>query len=263
MDFRTLKDNIIPQIEHSLHDWVVVSGAYEDLLNIYTLVEEKSKMTCKKNLFKLLEKKKYSKASKLYLNQSQIITMLKSFHIFSNIFITRFLIEITNDMDITLWKFVHKQNSSKKFKHYNQINPSKLLSTYCIINYRNKLVSHHNVYRGEGASINGIKSKLIYFGISKDSTGFPQKEVHNVDRLKKKYVIKFPVLEKIDNYNEISEFLFYNIPIGLIGTKNEDRLLINNVIESSGVKSLSFEEIINSIDEFIHEFVRILKNYKD
>ena len=45
MDFRTLKDNIIPQIEHSLHDWVVVSGAYEDLLNIYTLVEEKSKMT--------------------------------------------------------------------------------------------------------------------------------------------------------------------------------------------------------------------------
>jgi len=73
-----------------------------------------------------------------------------------------------------------------------------------------------------------------------------------------KYINKFHKLSELTNMYEISEFLFYNIPIGLIGTKNSDRILINDIVEKSGVKSYNFEKIIESIDEFIFEFVRVL-----
>jgi hypothetical protein len=258
MEYNKLKDEIIPQIKNYLHDWGVVIESYKDILNIFSLAEDISDNTKDDNFFKLIDEGKELQAFRLYSKQSQLITLLKSLYLLSNIFVDRLLIEITNDTEITLTKFVNEINWANKFKLYRNIDSSKILSTYCIVLFRHKLLAHHKVYRGEGAALNGKSSYLQFFGVSNNSTSFPQTEMQNVQKLKNKYSSNFNELSKLSNLYSISEFLFYNIPIGSIGKINPDRLLINSIVETCGVKSYDFEKIIDSIDEFLSEFARVL-----
>ncbi len=265
MNIQDFRENVINPIRSEFHDWGIVYGSYLDILNILDIAHDLCSKQIDQDLFQLLERKEFEQASILRMIQNQVITLLKGMYLFANIFVDRFLIEITHTDGITLQQFLGNQTNLMKFRNYQKLNLTKLLSTYCIVMFRHKMLAHFDVYRCEGARLEGMDSRLHFSGVGDKSTGFPKDEIVHIDTLKKKYSEEFPELIKLDNYYEISKYLFYHIPLGANGAINSDRLIrkektgIDNIIEKSGVESNSFNEIINSIDEFVLEFVRILQ----
>lgn len=261
MEYEKFRSEIIPQIKSELHDWVAVLQSYEDIINICSIAESICDNTNEVNFFKLV-KEKDRQASLYLLNHHKLITLLKALYLFCSIFINRLLIEITKDKKITLWKFVHDKKYTKNNSLYKDIDLSKILSAYCIIVIRNKLLAHHEMDRGVCASFNGIKSCFRFYGLSYvDSLSeFSPSEIQRIQVLRDKYIKNFQTLSSMTNYYEISEYLFYNIPIDAIGAENSDRKDVDKIIEKSGVRGYSFNKIIDSVDEFIYEIARLINS---
>jgi hypothetical protein len=220
-----------------------VEVVYEDLYDIYELIQGTHKRIKKFDVFDLVKTGRIRKAKNIRDQDRQIVTLLKAQHLFAEIFISMLIGEVLKKPSLSLNSFIDKPQEP-----LNYLSPQDILPAYCVIVYRNKIIAHHAEIRGNAyfSDKNGEKKFFPHHS----SMTFPKEVINELDHLARKYSHAIPSLNGVVNpYNQM-EILFYNIPLGILGKKNPDRLAINKLAEKGNCKSMSQTEIINAVDNF-------------
>lgn len=227
---------------------------YEDLLSISNLADEVRNLTSGKQFFQLLDVGDKKNAQILLKQHREIITLLKALYIFSTIFINEITSRAVNIMGTSFNVFLRKPK-----KPLLSLSTDAILPAYCVVVYRNKLIAHHDIRRLYSYSFDekGINSSILpmseLFQISEHDT-------QNVRILAKQYEKSLPQIKGINNLYEQLEFLFYNIPIGNLGSISADRMEIDSIAERGGCRSMTLREIIKAVDDFAITVVDEISN---
>ena len=275
-----------------------VSSSYKDILLLDSLSEEVDNSIDQYGDHRVLHASKDEKKIQNYhLKQSQGATLLKAIYTFSDIFVKILLGEVTqvdtkSKGEMSLGKFINhfsKEVPKTQQNIFKRISIDKLLPVYCVIVYRNKIITHHDKTRIMGFyhsrkrkqcritnyPENGSKRETA-LGLSfADDTEKKFNDLWNncqgdvLARSKNNIFKEFlfsrdEILKQLSTGDEIGrnikiEMLFYNIPIGRLDNIDKDRFLINRIVEEGLCESMTREEIINAIDIFVREVVDIFK----
>ena len=219
------------------------SGAYRDLINIQSIQKTLDSQVTVVDVFDPDIDNKLKNSYFHYVQKSA--TLIKSAYTIANIFVNIFLREITGRNKISLWNFIQRHH-----KNFQKLNLDKILSVYCIVIYRNKIIAHHDVSRWDSISIDKNTGQVSY--IKPVSYSVPDRASDKLNKLKNKFTPKFQTLSNLNNIHEITEILFYKLPIGSMGKVSSERREIDNFAEKLGVKSLNIGEIIQGVDTFVN-----------
>jgi len=220
-----------------------VEVAYEDFFDIYELIQRTHKRIKKFDVFDLVNTGRMQKAKNVRDQDRQIVTLLKAQHLSTEIFISILIGEVLRKPSLSLNSLIDKPQEP-----LNHLSPQDILPAYCVIVYRNKIIAHHDEIRGNAyfSDKNGEKKFFPHHS----SMTFPKEVINELDHLAKKYSHAIPSLNGVENPYDQMEILFYNIPLGILGKKNPDRLAIDKLAEKGNCKSMSQTEIINAVGTF-------------
>ena len=255
MNVSDFRKKITEPLKKELPDFddLRVVSSYEDLLVVSELANEIEAKIMGQDPFTLAEAKQYDDVHILIEQQYRLATLLKALYLFSDIFVSVTLSEVLIWSEVTLVKFLNKPRQPLL-----SISVSELLSVYCAVIYRNKIIAHHEVKRqysfiwGPGPSSAYVPLPKQFFIQAADARVLRQ--------LTDVYKASIPLLAKENNQFEQLQLLFYNIPIGSLGQINNDRRLIDKIAEQGGCKSMSREEILTAIDQFAQAVVNSVQN---
>lgn len=173
-----------------------------------------------------------------------LVTILKALYMFADIYISTFLHEVfgrpTGGM--SLIKFLERKDSSLR-PAINSIH-----NAYCLVVYRNKIVAHQDIRRTY--SYETDLSGDYRLAPLPDQLAIAQADGEKLKTLKEKYGSHIPGLAAEENLFIMLRLLFYGLPIGEIGTINEDRKAINAIAERGGCTSMTRDEILRAVDDF-------------
>ena len=280
----------------SLFNYSRLSSSYNDILLLNSLSEEVERDIVQFCDHRDLHTSEDEKAIQTYhLKQSQGATLLKAIYAFSDVFIKILLgevsqIETKSKGEMSLGKFINnfsKEVPMNQQTLLKQISVDKLLPVYCIAVYRNKIIIHHDKTRIMGFYHSGKdrqcritpypengepRETALGLSFSEDTekkfTILWDKYCDQIlETSKNNYFKKFlfsreEILKQISAGEKIGrniqiEMLFYNLPIGNYDEICEDRFLINRIAEEGLCESMTRDEIINALDIFIKEIVRV------
>ena len=179
--------------------------------------------------------------------------MLKAIYMFASIFISILVGEATNSSDLSLRKFIDKPISPLQ-----NLSVEQILSAYCVVVYRNKVITHHNLAR-KNPNFPGFKGKRIYLIPFPEDFHIVKTNTTKIYELKEKYKETITELHNENNQFNLLRILFYNISIGELGKLNPDRQEIDKIVEAGGCPSMSPDEVLAAIDQFIVAVVNALK----
>lgn len=275
-----------------------LSSTYDDILILDSLCEQIENDIIKFGDFRKLYSSKNEKKIIAYqLKQNQCATLLRAIYTFSDIFVKILLGEITqldskSKGELSLINFIKNFSKIVPSTHQNilkQVALEKLLPVFCVVIYRNKIIIHHDKTRtmgfyhfGKGRQCrlinhpeNGVpRETAIGLTFSKETeSNFKNlwaRSQNDILELSKKnkfkqFLFSWDDIEKqLKNGENIGkniqiEMLFYNTPIGKLNNIDPDRFLINKIAEEGLCESMTREEIINALDIFIKEIVRLFK----
>jgi hypothetical protein len=189
----------------------------------------------------------------LSLNRSeQIKSLLKASYTLGNICINAVIGEAVEESSYSMNQLVHSPIGL-----LTSLSPSEILPAYCVAMYRHKIVVHHNFRRITGVNSREEGLKLLPLG---DGIEIEEEQKEKIDELTNKYIDKIKPLSKGNNYYKKLEGIFYNVPLGRIGSLQKDRKRVNEIAEKGGCRSMSLKEIIEAIDMLIYEIARTLLN---
>lgn len=173
-----------------------------------------------------------------------LVTILKALYMFADIYISTFLHEAlgrpTSGMSII--NFLNCK--------YSPLRPAiiSMLSVYCLVVYRNKIIAHHDIRRTYSyeTDLYGAYRLAPLPG----QLDIAKADIEKLKMLKEKYGSRIPGLVTEENLFVMLRLLFYGIPIGEIGAISKDRETINAVAERGGCPSMTRDEIFRAVDDF-------------
>lgn len=259
MNLLEFRESILDVLKDNIENFTYsrIESSYKDLLNLSDIFSEISSQINYRDQLKYLKSNNQDKLDELHFLESKLVTVLKAFYMFSNVFVIQLIGETSGKMGLSLKKLINKSDT-----FLSDICTDDILPMYCVSEYRNKIIEHHDFSRYYTYKI--IKEaknlRLVPFAklfhINKDD-----KEA--VQSLKEKYKSLIPKLRNEDNYFELLKILFYNIPLGSLGEINPDRKLIDKISERGGCESMTYFEILEAVDKFSDAICKAVKNQPD
>lgn len=173
-----------------------------------------------------------------------LVTILKALYMLVDIYISTFLHEaLGRSTDgMSLIKFLKRENSPLR----PAIN--SILSAYCLVVYRNKIIAHQDIRRTY--SYETDSSGTYWLAPLPDQLEISQADGEKLKTLKEKYKSYIPGLATEENLFVMLRLLFYGVPIGEIGAISKDREAINAIAERGGCPSMTRDEILRAVDDF-------------
>lgn len=169
--------------------------------------------------------------------------LLKASYLFAVVYMEMILGTINNQPTISFSKFLNSEPNSP-------FDISALTKAYSIAIYRNKLLAHHDKMRFAGSM-----SKIGIGEVRIQPMGHPVNlsvsERKTIVGLKEKYKWHLDKVPHADTFNvpiELVTELFYFVPAEYNMKKGHDRIIINNLAESVGVRSLCAQELLEAVD---------------
>ncbi|MGG3623126.1 hypothetical protein ABES25_06125 [Bacillus gobiensis] len=217
-----------------------VEVAYWDVLSTSSLYIEIKKYIEENNLAVNKYPDLYASGDIKQINYSvvrhrQIVSLMKSLFIYTDIFVNIFLQEITQ---------IKKEQYSTKglirsfYKsNKNTLSQDVIQPIFCTVIYRDKMIVHHDVPRLSAYSIERLSPQP-------ENLSLEDKVKEELENYKKKYKDIIPSEETNDIM--ILRKLFYNVPF--VDKKRED---IDKLIESVGCESITPEELMGYLYSFI------------
>lgn len=252
-------ERIIRTIKDKGQECLNVEWSYDELHRIY-LLHKRFEILCKSspNLedFDKLSNEEGQAVLAKFDNDRFLLLFLKSYYVFFDIFICR-LLRCVFPAPASIRQFSFKKFSRevylKNFTRFQGLRGS-FNRIYPIIIYRHKLIIHHDHERIGGSFSEGSKT-LRLLPLNFDLT---QKQQKDIQDLKVKYDSKG--IRNEENLHKIKDFLFYNIPFDNPNSQwNQDRDLIDNVVEAIGCKSLSITELDKETNSFLRNLADFLQ----
>ena len=136
------------------------------------------------------------------------------------------------------------------------LNPGILLSAYRLNVFRNKIITHHETRRmaARSTSATGERRQAPL----PPNMGMADEDVVAIMGLKETYKASDPVLDREENQFGILRRLFETVPVfAASGAKNSDRTVVDKIAERGGVESPTIAEILQTLDDFSDELVRL------
>jgi hypothetical protein len=214
-----------------------VRTAYEDLQNAYALVQE------------FQGEAGFHRAAQIY---SRLSTYFKALFVFADIFTSVLLSETVGKPGLSLNKFIDKPHPPLL-----KLSTSHLLSAYCIVIYRNKVIAHHDVKRLHSYKWSSNEKHMVLVPMP-ERFHIARADALALLRLKSKYETVIPNLAEKTNEYVLLKALFYGIPIGSLSLITDDRKEINAIAERGGCESLTPNEVVEALDKFAMEVVNAL-----
>lgn len=250
-EFRRRVSQPLTEIPASF-DELRVEAFYKDLLHTYGMAETIEASLVGRNMFDLASSGEKDEVHQLWHQQLQIITLLKALYMFADILIIVLLHEAlgrpaprTPGKGISL-NYVISQNLLP-------FSRASILPAYCVVNYRNVLIAHHDYQRMEGYTLSSEGSFRL--SPASPNLGLPPEEQPLLERLWEKYNSTIPHLAGVQNYLQRSWILFYNIPI----EDKRERQEVNRLVERVGCESMTRQGLLNAIDQFALEVVEAVR----
>jgi len=175
-----------------------------------------------------------------------LVVMLKAIYMLADIYISTFLHEALGRPvgGMSLLKFLRKQKNSLASR--SAIN--SILSAYCLVAYRNKIIAHQDLRRTYSYEID-------HFGHYRlaplpDQLVIAEADVEELKILKEKHRKHIPGLATEQNLFVVLQLLHYGVPFGKVGTISNDRQAIDAIAERGGCPSMTRSEILKAMDDF-------------
>lgn len=271
-------------------------NSYLDLLNLDSLAEKiDEEINNIGDIRALQNPKDDEKYEKLFILQEQGVTLLKAIYMFSDVFVKILLGELAqidskSKGELSLNQFLSQFSnviiSDSQKEVLNRINVDKLLPAYCVCIYRNKVVSHHGKTRNLSYTWASKKQQCVLSPLPENGQeretliglALSREGKEKFEKLWEKYkpqcsewiekqtfrkslfsdsLIRKELSQQNPAQNIKMELLFYNVPLGSFDKVNQDRFMINNVVEEGLCPSMNRSEIIHSLDTLIKEVVRV------
>lgn len=218
----------------SISSIVRIENAYEELATIYELIHKYQADAVKLN----------SSDPDFRGNMRYLALLHKVLFLFADQFVTSILSEAVGERGLTLKKFLKNPRPP-----LSNLSPTKVLSAYTIVVYRNKIIAHHDVKR-----IYGLKwcRNLEHFTLAPLPEHFhvAKSDAESLQRLKSKYMNDIAGIEFENNQFAQLNLLFYGIPIGSLRNINMDRQKVNEIAKRGGCESLTSAEVMKAMEEF-------------
>jgi hypothetical protein len=230
-----------------------VKWAYTDLLNSVNFANELIDDVKDEDIFELATNRETDKLQFVLKYYNRQAILLKAIYMFASIFVSILVGETTNSSELSLRKFIDKPKSTLQTLSVEQILPA-----YCVIVYRNKVITHHDLSR-MNPNFPGSKGKMIYLVPFPEDFHIAKTNVTKIYELKEKYKETITELHNENNQFNLLRILFYNIPIGELGKLNPDRQEVDEIVEAGGCPSMSPDEILAAIDQFLVAVINALK----
>jgi hypothetical protein len=177
--------------------------------------------------------------------QDKRATLLKAAYEFANIFVDATLKEVCQNSQLTLKRYLGSPTTPHNFTH------PTILSTYCVVTYRHKIVSHLERHRLVGNT--GIGG----FRLTPSSpTEMSAADRTSIETLQRRYDTTIPSLGSSRNPREALEVLFERMPLNSaasVGPACRDRIQVDELVERNGCPSKTMPDIVQAIDAFATE----------
>lgn len=180
-----------------------VEWAYVDLLNSVNFANEIADDVNDKDIFELATKGELEKLVYVKKRYYQQAILLKSSYLFASMFVSILIGELTNNFDLSLLKFLDKPVPPIQLLSAKQILPA-----YCVVVYRNKVITHHNLIRmnPNAPSISGNRVFLVPFP---EDLHITEANVIRIQKLKEKYEETIEELHNEKNVFNLNTFANY------------------------------------------------------
>ena len=193
-------------------------------------------------------------------------TLHKALIEFANVFMTILMHEAhgRKDKECTVGALVEMPIASA-------MDRDSLHCAYCLYMYRNKVIAHHEVPRGNSLSLDADGTQRLVpmpkqFQISPND----YQELIRLDAQHSSALMTPPILKNLlEMYSSVDpairntnaymllDTLYYGIPAPSGAKPSQERRLINRIVERGGCKSMSPLEILETIDCFARELAKI------
>ena len=216
-----------------------IALAYQDLVDMATLAEALER----DSLMSGRDSDDHTIVARMQFTRF-LVTILKALYMFADIYISTFLHEaLGRSTDgMSLIKFLKCKNSplrpAIKF----------ILSAYCLVVYRNKIIVHQDFRRTYSYETDPTRAYRV--APLPDQLGIAKADAENLKMLKEKYRCHIPGLVTEENLFVMLRLLFYGVPIGEVGYISKDRQAIDAIAERGGCPSMTRDEILGAVDDF-------------
>jgi hypothetical protein len=173
-----------------------------------------------------------------------LVTILKALYMLADIYISTFLHEALGRPagGMSIIKFLKRKDSPLR----PAIN--SMLSVYCLVVYRNKVIAHQDIRRTYSYETDLSGSYRV--APLPGQLDIAKADVEKLKMLKEKYGYHIPGLVTEENLFVMLRLLFYGVPIGEVGDISKDRQAIDAIAECGGCPSMTKDEIIRAVDDF-------------
>lgn len=216
-----------------------IALAYQDLVDMATLAEalEHNPLMTRR------DGDDHTMVSRMQFSRF-LVTILKTHYLFADIYISTFLHEVFDRPSggMSLMKLLNLKDSS--------LRPAlnSLLNAYCLVVYRNKIISHQDIRRTYSYQMD--LTGIYRLAPLPDQLAISQADSEKLKTLKETYKSRLPGLATVENLFLMLRLLFYGVPIGEFGAISKDREAINAITERNGCPSMTRDEMFRAVDDF-------------
>ncbi len=194
----------------------------------------------------------------VFVRDRQQTMLLKAVYSFASIFIAVLLSELAKSgspgREITLTQRTKDRKRLVVQEVLPALDLNAVLPAYCVVQYRNKLVSHHDVPRYGGSR--GDRDGTVRLLPIRGEFDIDEADAEVLSRLTAKYPELIKNLAVPGNLFQQLNALFYGIPLLEAGMINPDRIAVDAIIERGGCDSLSRQGVVAAADTFAVAAVR-------
>lgn len=216
-----------------------IALAYQDLVDMATLAE----VLERDSLMSGRDSDDHTIVARIQFTRF-LVTILKALYMLADIYISIFLHEALGKPTdgMSLIKFLNRKNSP--------LRPAidSILSAYCLVVYRNKIVAHQDIRRTY--SYETDRARAYWLAPLPDQLSIAHADGEKLKILKEKYGCHIPGLVTEENLFVMLRLLFYGVPIGEVGGISKDRQAIDAIAERGGCPSMTKDEILRAVDGF-------------
>jgi hypothetical protein len=171
---------------------------------------------------------------------------LKAQYFFAAVFVDSLVATVCELKDLTLKGFL----KGKGHAPLQKVDLAATLDVYTVCVFRHKFLAHLGFPRiGISMGAPGTPIRISPSRLDGQPT-LLSADVATVEELSQRYRGRIRDLDRTTNPYERVSILFYGVPLGHLGSLNDDRETIDNMVERNLCESLDRVEVLAAVDRF-------------